>query len=273
MKQQVTSLYLSICLALLSMSSAVHADTVLLLHGYLGSSYEWKQSGVVSQLDAAGWQNAGVLSIYQQRILVNKRKVLSTRRSYSVELESEQSIDAQADQLNQYIEYIRHKHPEEQIILVGHSAGGVVARLYMVKNPSEDLSALITIASPHLGTKNAEYAQTVSENILVWIEGLPGVGKLYRSQGLFFDLMPNRSDNLIGWLNYQEHPQARYYSIVREETDDALQDFVVPSWSQDMNEVYALRGRSTLHSVKSMHGLTSKDADILTTILIDLYTI
>ena len=85
--------------------------------------------------------------------------------------------------------------------------------------------------------------------------------------------MPNRSDNLIGWLNFQEHPQARYYSIVREETDDAIQDFVVPSWSQDMNEVYALRGRSTLHKVKSMHGLTGKDADILTTILIDLYTI
>ena len=273
MKQNLTSLYLFICLVVISMSSTVHADTVLLLHGYLGSSYEWQQSGVVDRLDANGWRNAGVLSIYQGRVRVNKRKISSIRRSYSVELESEQSIDTQAEQLNQYIEYIRHKHSEEQIILVGHSAGGVIARLYMVKNPSEDLSALITIASPHLGTKNAEFAQTVSENILVWIEGFPGVGKLYRSQGLFFDLMPNRSDNLIGWLNFQEHPQARYYSIVREETDDTLQDFVVPSWSQDMNEVYALRGRSTLHTVKSMHGLTGKDADILTTILIDLYTI
>ena len=273
MKKKLISIYVFICLAILKTFSSAHADTVLLLHGYLGSSYEWQHSGVVSQLDAAGWRNAGVLSIHEERVIDNKEKILSTRRSYSVELESEQSIDTQANQLNQYIEFIRHKHPEEQIILVGHSAGGVVARLYMVKNPSEDLSTLITIASPHLGTKNAEYAQTVSENILVWIEGIPGVGKLYRSQGLFFDLMPNRSDNLIAWLNYQEHPQARYYSIVREDTDDALQDFVVPSWSQDMNEVYALRGRSSLHTVKSLHGLTSKDAEILTTILIDLYTI
>ena len=264
------------CLLLLTISSAIHADTILLLHGYLGSSYEWQRSGIVEQLDSAGWQNAGVLIINKERVL-SSNDIASEdshiHRLYSLELASEQSIDQQADQLDRYVEYVRYHHPEEQIILIGHSAGGVVARLYMVKKPSEDLGALVTIASPHLGTKNAEYAQSISEKYLVWLNGIPGVAKLYRSQGLYFDLIPGRADNLIAWLKYQEHPQARYYSIVRIETDDAIQDFVVPSRSQDMNEVYALRGRSTTYEVKSMHGLTSNDGKLLKSILIDLYTI
>ena len=262
-----------LCLLTFTSSSFVHADTVLLLHGYLGSSHEWQRAGIVKQLDSAGWQNAGVLSFEDDRVVVDKQYHSSIRRAYSAELASVQSIDTQAIQLERYIEFIRHKHADEQIILVGHSAGGVVARLYMVKYTSDDIGALITIASPHLGTKNAEYAQAISENLLVWVEGIPGMGKLYRSQGLFFDLIPNRSDNLIGWLNYQEHPQARYYSIVRNETDGAIQDFIVPSWSQDMNEVFALRGRSKSYTVDSMHSLTSKDADILMIILFDLYTV
>lgn len=278
MKPRITFLYTIICFVSLAVPSAVSADTVLLLHGYLGSSYEWQRSGIVQQLDSASWRDAGVLAINDDRVIAkkeksSKEKIKTTRRVYSVQLASEQSIDTQAEQLDQYLEYVRHGHPGEQIILVGHSAGGVVARLYMVKNPSDDLGVLVTIASPHLGTKNAEYAQTISENILVWVEGVPCVEKLYRSQDLFFDLIPDRTDNLIAWLNAQEHPPARYYSIIREETDDVVQDFIVPSWSQDMNEVYALRGRSKTYTLKSMHSLSSKDAEILKAILIDLYTI
>jgi len=262
-----------VCVLVCSLPSMVYADTVLLLHGYLGSSFEWQRSSIVEQLDDVGWLNAGVLHINEDRVMPSNEDHNYTRRVYSLELASEKPIDAQAKQLDQYINYVRHWHVDEQIILIGHSAGGIVARSYMVNKPNADLTALVTIASPHLGTKYAELAQTVSENLLVWVDGLPGVDKIYRSQGLFFDLMPNRSDNLIGWLNHQPHPQAEYYSIVRKETDDAMQDFVVSSASQDMNEVYALRGRSKTYSIKSMHSLSFKDGEIIKKILMDLYTI
>jgi len=259
-------------IALMPLNSS--ADTLLLLHGYLSSSYEWHRSGVVPELDDAGWRDSGVLSINDEdRVLASKEKSRFTRRVYSLELSSEQSIDYQTKQLDQYLEYVRHWHPDEQIILVGHSAGGVVARAAMVKNPNPDLIALVTIASPHLGTKYAEVAQSISENLLVWVYGLPGMNKLYRSQGLFFDLIPNRTDNLIAWLNVQEHPPARYYSIVREETNDAVQDFIVPAKSQDMNEVYALRGRCETYTLKSVHSMSTKDAQIINAILVGLYTI
>ncbi len=273
MKQRATLFYLIIYFALFSVPSIVYADTILLLHGYLGSSYEWQRSNIVEQLDDVGWLNAGVLNINDNRVIASNMDHNYTRRVYCLELTSEKPIDAQVKQLDQYIEYVRHWHADEQVILIGHSAGGVVARSYMVNKPNADLAALVTIASPHLGTKNAELAQTVSENLLVWVDGLPGVEKIYRSQGLFFDLMPNRSDNLIGWLNHQPHPQAEYFSIVREETDDAMQDFVVPSASQDMNEVYALRGSSKTYTIKSMHSLSYKDGEIIKKILMDLYTI
>ncbi|MFK7816022.1 MAG: esterase/lipase family protein [Gammaproteobacteria bacterium] len=273
MKQRLTILYLSICLTILAVPSVGYADTILLLHGYLGSSQEWQRSGVTNQLAEVGWSNAGVLTIQGDRVQASKEPTTNVRRMYSVELPSEQLIDKQVRWLDRYVKFVQHKYKDEQIILVGHSAGGIVARLYMVQNPLQNINALITIASPHLGAKNAAFAQTVSENVLVWVEGIPGIEKIYRSQGLFFDLSPNRSDNLIGWLNYQEHPQARYYSIVREESEDYLQDYVVPSSSQDMNEVFALRGRSETYKIKSLHNLSAKDAEALKTILIDLYTI
>ena len=273
MKQRLTHLYLLTFFALFTMPSVVHADTVLLLHGYLSSSQEWHRSGIVGQLESVGWNDAGVLETVDDRVQSSKQNPFYTRRLYSVELPSEKPIDKQVKRLDQYVKYVRNKHADEQIILVGHSAGGIVARLYMVQKPQSDLTALVTIASPHQGAKNAELAQVVSENVLVWLDGIPGVEKIYRSQGLFFDLSPNRTDNLIGWINYQEHPQARYYSIVREDSNDHLHDYVVPSWSQDMNNVYALRGRSNTYQIKSLHGLSTKDGEILKTILIDLYTI
>ena len=271
---------LSLCLLLLFVCPmSVNADTLLILHGYLGSNKDWNHSGIVDHLDAAGWSNAGVLKFNNKLIHSNKPKELRTRRLYTVELTSEQSIVTQSRQFHHYVEYVRKQHVGEQIILVGHSAGGIVARLYMVERPNADLIALITIASPHLGSDKAEYAQAISQELLAWLELIPGVDRLYQLQGLFFDLLPNRSDNLIGWLNYQEHPSAQYYSIVRDSVEHQsniviiLQDYIVPSWSQDMNEVYALRGRSKTYHVKGMHNLNKKDAKVLQQILVDLYTI
>ena len=40
-----------------------------------------------------------------------------------------------------------------------------------------------------------------------------------------------------------------------------------------MNQVYALRGRSDTHTLKSPHALSNKDGEVIKNILIDLYTI
>ena len=260
-------------------SVSAHADTLLLAHGYLGSAQQWNHAGIVMQLDNLGWHNAGQLRVNNDKVRSNKITPTTMRRMYTLSLSSEKSIQDQSDQLHHYVEYVREQHHGEQIILVGHSAGGVVARLYMVEQANDDLIALITIASPHLGTDRASFIGYFPQELLAWLEPIPGLNMLYRSQGLFYDLMPNRSDNLIGWLNYQEHPPAQYHSIIREpsekisELDLSFQDLIVPSWSQDMNEVYALRGRCKTYVVKGLHGLSKQDGKILQQILVDLYTI
>ena len=53
---------------------------------------------------------------------------------------------------------VEEERPEglvEKLILVGHSAGGVVARLVVLGNNPYRVDELITIASPHLGTVRA----------------------------------------------------------------------------------------------------------------------
>lgn len=275
MKIFIALFWLLLCVC----SASAQADTLLLLHGYLGSTQEWDRVGIVEQLDSAGWSNAGVLQLNNEVVQSSGDRHLRTRRLYKVALSSEQPVEDQARQLHHYVEYVRTQHAGEQIILVGHSVGGIVARMYMVERPNADLIALITIASPHLGTDKAEIMEIFPQELLVWLEPIPGVNRLYRSQGLFFDLIPNRSDNLIGWLNYQEHPPAQYYSIVRDSAENQLnmsiplQDYIVPSWSQDMNEIYALRGRNKTYRVKSMHSLNKKDGEVLQKILVRIYTI
>jgi pimeloyl-ACP methyl ester carboxylesterase len=159
-------------------------------------------------------------------------------------------------------------------ILAGHSAGGVLARLYMVQHPEAGVTALITIASPHRGTDSAELGLLVGQSPLGWMAPFFGGQVLNRSQALFHDLSRERPANLLFWLNRQEHPPAQYISVVR--TDDSLLglgDLIVPSWSQDMNQVYALRGRARKITAGSNHALQPADGQLLVRILRSLQVV
>lgn len=170
--------------------------------------------------------------------------------------------------LEQYLNFIQKQHPYESLILSGHSAGGVLARLYMVRHPDTPIGALITFASPHLGTDRAEIGAMAGNSPLGWVAPLLGGATLNRSQGLYQDLVRERPGSLLFWLNRQEHPSSRYISIVRE--DEGLLgfgDLLVPAWSQDMNQVVALRGRASKIVTPSGHGLSEQDGELLLRIL------
>ena len=70
----MTKINALVCLLVCSLPSMVYADTVLLLHGYLGSSYEWQRSSIVEQLDDVGWLNAGVLHINEDRVMASNER-------------------------------------------------------------------------------------------------------------------------------------------------------------------------------------------------------
>jgi triacylglycerol lipase len=45
---------------LLFASVSVHADVMLLIHGYLGDANSWEKSGINDELHLQGWARAGM---------------------------------------------------------------------------------------------------------------------------------------------------------------------------------------------------------------------
>ncbi len=240
-------------------SLAAHAGhTLVLIHGYLDDGSSWRQTGIVSALQAAGWQDAGHL--FPNAPLPVAPNAME-RNLYTVTLPSEAPLATQAQWLDFYLRQLQKRYPKNSLILVGHSAGGVVARLVMVVS-GIPVQGLITIASPHLGTDKAEWGTILSNSPFCWIAPFFGLDTLNRSKGLYRDLVREHPASLLFWLNRQSHPNAFYVSIVRAEGDKW-----VPGYSQDMNDVPALRGLAMTVTSAGTHSLQVADGPLLASLL------
>lgn len=258
------------------LGQAVRADVLVLVHGYLSGAQSWDTSGVTAVLQRQGWRHAGVYvagpsGVYLVPAPVGK----SGNRYYTVDLPSEAPVVVQAFQLREMLATINRSHGSEPVYIAGHSAGGVVARAALVNASIGNIRALITIASPHLGTYRAEQALDVTD-IPFPFSILPDIfgGDIYdtarRSRSLYVDLVRPRPGTLLFWLNSQPHPDILYFSIVRGQESVAMGDFVVPGYSQDMNNVPVLQGRSTRISIPREHGLDVLDGGVIANLLSEL---
>lgn len=254
-------LFVAMVLFALSFPGTSCAETLVFIQGYLGSADNWHESGVAKILVEAGWQDAGRLSLSPGGVHLRGPKTAARKRFFTLDLPTEAPLMVQADVLGRYLADLRRRYPESALILVGHSAGGVSARLHMVREPKAGVAALITLASPHLGTEMAELGLMAGQSPLAWVAPFLGGGTLNRSQALYHDLARQSPSNLLGWLNHQPHPPALYVSIVRRDDTQGLSlgNLIVPAWSQDMNRVFALRGRARTFTVRGTHRLRSDD--------------
>jgi triacylglycerol lipase len=88
-----------------------------------------------------------------------------------------ESIDGFADQLHTRIEALCTETGADQIAVVGHSLGGLAARVYLHQHESSRVAKLVTLGSPHHGTWLAYYG--LGENARqmepdsAWIRALP----------------------------------------------------------------------------------------------------
>lgn len=254
-------------------SSAVRADVMVLVHGYLSSAHDWDNSGITTVLGRHGWERAGMYVAGPAGIrLAPTQGQKAGHKIYTVDLPSEAPVIMQAYQLRQILQSINKLHQGEPVILVGHSAGGIVARAALVRGEAENIKALITIASPHLGTSRAEQALDVTD-IPFPFSLIPDIfgGEVYdtarRSRGLYVDLVRPRPGTLLFWLNSEPHPDIQYFSIVRGQTTILSGDYVVPGYSQDMNNVPVLRGRSARVTIKASHALDALDGSLIANLL------
>jgi pimeloyl-ACP methyl ester carboxylesterase len=270
MKKSRCGMLLGLCLMLPGVAAA---EAMVLIQGYLGEDDPWRRSGVTSAIMQAGWQDGGHLLDGPDGVRRNGPERRVARSFYTMALPTEAPLLAQARHLERYIAYLLARHEGESIYLVGHSAGGVLARLYMVQHPTVRISALVTIAAPHMGTGAAEAGLMASQSPLGWVAPFMGAGSVNRSQGLYYDLSREQPGTLLFWLNRQPHPVSRYVAVIHTGGGFlGVGDLVVSEWSQDMNNVATLRGAVVSVSVPGEHALNARDGVLLMDLLHRLHS-
>lgn len=243
----------------LGLSTAGSADVLVLVHGFAADPGTWDFSGVNRVLDAHGWLPGPAPAGGNSR--------------YSVALPASAPLGVQTTFLQSYLAQIRAAHPGEKLAVAGHSAGGVVARLALLNGNAAGVATLITIASPHLGTPRAVQGLEVVNDkpffcpgpgydFLKDMFGGGGYHFLRYSEGVMIDLLPVGSGNVLAWANTYPHPDIEYHAVVREGGD-----YMVPAYSQDLNQVPALAGRATLWLTRGPHELSPADGELLARIL------
>jgi len=254
----------------------VRADVLVLVHGYLGGAWSWDESGVTAVLEQHDWQRAGVYAAGPAGVhLVPAAGMQAGDKYYAVDLPSEAPVLVQVYQFQIILDAIRLSHPGEDMILVGHSAGGVVARTALVRGGADQVKALVTIASPHLGTARAEQALDATDipfpfSMVTDFFGGDTYYTALRSRSLYVDLVRPRPGTLLYWLNGLPHPDITYVSVVRGDANAGWGDYIVPGYSQDMNNVPQLQGKSSVVTIPVNHGLAIVDGSLLVDLLKDL---
>ncbi|MBF0109858.1 MAG: alpha/beta fold hydrolase [Magnetococcales bacterium] len=257
--------------AILSLWSVnARADLIVLVHGYLSDGRSWHGSGIVSMFQSQRWPLGGALLPQPPFVIDDTREKGGQVPEHTVflaELPSLAPLAVQALVLESELVHLGRRHPGQPLIIVGHSAGGVVARLALVRGQLPPVRALITIAAPHLGTPRAEMAlDAISDPWPLEVFKDFFVGGPYpllrESSGLLFDLARPFPGSLLFALNLAPHPDIRYISVIRTQPF-LFGDTLVPGFSQDMNRIPALAGKAEVVLVPGDHPLHPGDGMVL----------
>lgn len=88
-------------------------------------------------------------------------KLVGRKRGYKIHFESGQSIDEMARALARFVRDVKSATGEKKVEMVGHSLGGVIARLAILEHGLAGcVQTLVTLGAPHSGTYPARYANT-----------------------------------------------------------------------------------------------------------------
>lgn len=256
-------------LFLLATMSVARADVMVLVHGYLSGAETWDRSGVSAGLVQNGWTHAGAMRNGPRGVeehVIDEGE--ADKLFYNVDLPADAPIVVQTNHLKGILDVLTQRHVGHDLILVGHSAGGVVARLAVVRGDAPSVTKLVTIASPHLGTPLAEYglSETSSGGPFGMIKGFFGGSDYHavrNSRAVLRDLARPVPGSLLYWMNMQQHPDIDYVSILRAAPNGRVGDDIVPGYSQDMANVPALMDKARKHFTVSTHGLNIADANVI----------
>ncbi len=252
-------------LIILSLSHPLKADILLLIHGFQSDMSTWQRAGIIDVLEQHGWQKTDYLMATRQGIVpFQTPEKITQKKIVNLQLSSTVQLRYQANMVTAALHHLADVYPDDKVIIVGHSLGGLTARLSLVKNGEFQVKALITIASPHLGTDLARLGmQELDSNIISrWMKRVFGGGKfqmLEKSAPVLYDILPEYPGNMLHALNRQPHPSIHYFSVVRSFKNGRLGDVIVPGYSQDMHSVNTIRRASQRILQGHSHELSRQD--------------
>ncbi len=268
MKNQLRKLLIFL---LIMLPGYVFADIAVLVHGYHSSGHTWRHNGITAILASNGWRDTGTYTPQGYIALFNQQLSNSGKQIVTVELPSEAPVEIQADLLNQYLDDIRQHFPDQKIHLIAHSAGGIVARLALVNNYSQNnkynVAQLITIATPHLGSPIANMAEKASDTPIGFFAPIIGASEINRAELLYKQMGKEDVNHFLYRLNRLTHPPMRYSSIIRANGSIINGDWLVPPPSQNMAYVPAIGAGAKVFLTRGKHGLKYDDAYILIRLL------
>lgn len=237
----------------------VLAQVMLLIPGVQAQeqTHPFREAGVTVPLVASGWIDGGQMLPSLRGVEFDRSPEAKSRLFYTLVMPTDRPISMQAEWLNLYLDAATRRHPDEPVILVAHSLAGVVARYSLVTRKRPEVSALITIATPHVDGTMIELGDFFWQSPLGTYTPLLGQSDLRQLLELYSGISPDQSGNVLRWLSHQTHPDIRYVAIVR------MADTVVEPMLQDLNRVSDLRGRAERLLSPDGHALTGSDGTVL----------
>lgn len=120
-------------------------------------------------------------------------------RVISINTPSWLDLETLTDRLDQTVSAVLTATGAQQVHLVGHSMGGIIARNYLQQQAhARQVAACVTLGSPHLGSKLAPFAVSrLGRLLLPGSQFLTGLNAAPLPAGVRFTAIYSRHDNMI----------------------------------------------------------------------------
>jgi len=133
-------------------------NPIILLPG-LGGSWNHEAMILGEEVNQEDWNPTPFVDVYDDIIQTFKNAGYSTdgeeKNLFVFNYDWRKPVDQIAEDLSLFIQ---NNADGEDIDLVGHSLGGLVARAYVQNNPGNSIDQLITVGSPHKGSPKIYYS-------------------------------------------------------------------------------------------------------------------
>lgn len=125
------------------------------------------------------------------------------------------SIDDYIEVVARGVRELQARSGEEEVALVCHSMGGLVARAYLVDRGAFDIVRVITVGSPHRGTRQARiaFARNVAQQRFdsEWLQRL--AARERREDRQLFSVFLSHHDNIVSPQSIQILPDAEIIEL------------------------------------------------------------